>query len=115
MLSSLPMIAGIPAAMTHNIVVAMALISLATWGYSSWSTMGLTFPSDVFAQDIVASVTGLSGLGSGLVSTLFTLFIGFIVDRFSYLPVFIVTGTIPLLATLAVLVLVQNPDEARKT
>ncbi|HEV2500118.1 MAG TPA: MFS transporter [Terriglobia bacterium] len=111
-LSSAPMIAGIPAAMTHSAYSALALISLATWGYASWSTMGLTFPSDLFAQDVVASVTGLSGLGAGLVSTLFTLAIGFIVDKFSYFPAFVAAGTVPLLATLVVLVLIKSDPVA---
>ncbi|HUZ46484.1 MAG TPA: MFS transporter [Terriglobia bacterium] len=109
-LSSLPMIAGIPAALTENAYVALFLISLATWGFASWSTMGLTFPSDLFPQDVVASVTGLSGLGAGLVSTVFTLFIGMIVDKFSYFPAFVVAGTVPLLATVIVLWLIRAPD-----
>jgi MFS transporter, ACS family, hexuronate transporter len=110
-LSSLPIVAGIPAALTHNAYVAMLLISFATWGYASWSTMGLTFPSDLFPQDIVATVTGLSGLGAGLVSTVFTLFIGYIVDKFSYFPAFVVAGTVPLLATVLVLVLIRAPEK----
>ncbi len=110
-LSSLPIIAGIPAALTHNAYVALLLISFATWGYASWSTMGLTFPSDLFPQDVVATVTGLSGLGAGLVSTVFTLFIGYIVDKFSYFPAFVVAGTVPLLATVLVLVLIRAPEK----
>ena len=111
-LSSIPMIAGIPAAMTHSTTVALALISFATWGYASWSTMGLTFPSDLFPQDVVASVTGLSGLGAGLVSTVFTLFIGFIVDKFSYFPAFVAAGTVPLLATVIILIFIRAPESS---
>ena len=110
-LSSLPIIAGIPAALTHNAYSALLLISLATWGYASWSTMGLTFPSDLFPQEVVATVTGLSGLGAGLVSTVFALFIGYIVDKFSYFPAFVVAGTMPLLATVLVLVLIRAPEK----
>jgi ACS family hexuronate transporter-like MFS transporter len=110
-LSSLPIIAGIPAALTHNAFSALLLISLATWGYASWSTMGLTFPSDLFPQEVVATVTGLSGLGAGLVSTVFALFIGYIVDKFSYFPAFVVAGTMPLLATVLVLVLIRAPEK----
>jgi ACS family hexuronate transporter-like MFS transporter len=76
--------------------------------------MGLTFPSDLFPQDIVATVTGLSGLGAGLVSTVFTLFIGYIVDRFSYFPAFVVAGTVPLLANVIVLLLIRAPDNVRE-
>jgi sugar phosphate permease len=88
-------------------------LSVATWGYASWSTMGLTFPSDLFPQDVVATVTGLSGLGAGLVSTVFTLFIGYIVDRLSYYPVFVVAGTLPLLATIVGLALIRTPEKTR--
>ena len=61
-ISSLPILAGIPAATVHNPYWALFLISFAVWGYASWSTMGLTFPSDLFPQDVVATVTGVSGL-----------------------------------------------------
>jgi ACS family hexuronate transporter-like MFS transporter len=106
--SCVPMLAGIPAAMVRNPFWALALICVALLGYAAWSTMGLTLPSDLFPPDVVASVTGLSGLGAGAVSTAFTLLIGALVDRFSYLPAFIVAATMPLLATAAVLLLARG-------
>ena len=111
-LSSLPILAGIPAARVHSPFVALGLISVAVWAYASWSTMGLTFPSDLFPSEKVASVTGLSGLAAGLVSALFTLAVGRIVDSFSYFPAFVAAGTLPLLATAAVLILIRG--EGRK-
>jgi MFS transporter, ACS family, hexuronate transporter len=109
-ISSLPILAGIPAATTHNAYWALFLISFAVWGYASWSTMGLTFPSDLFPQDVVASVTGLSGLGAGLAGTLFTLLVGWLVDKFSYFPAFFLAATVPLLATVSVLLLIHPPQ-----
>ena len=44
--------------------------------------MGLTLPSDLFPQDVVATVTGLSGLAAGLVSAVFTMAVGILVDHF---------------------------------
>jgi MFS transporter, ACS family, aldohexuronate transporter len=108
-LSSIPILAGIPAALSHSAFWALAFISLAVWGYASWSTMGLTFPSDLFPQDVVASVTGLSGLGAGLVSAGFTLAVGWLVDKYSYLPAFVVAALVPLLATACVLLLIRSP------
>ena len=105
--SCLPVIAGIPAARAHNAYVALALIAFAVWGYASWSTMGLTFPSDLFPQDVVASVTGVSGLGAGLAGAAFTLIVGKLVDRFSYYPAFFAAATMPSLATVAVLILLR--------
>jgi ACS family hexuronate transporter-like MFS transporter len=111
-LSSLPILAGIPAAVVHNVYWALALISLATWGYASWSTMGLTFPSDLFPQDVVASVTGLTGLvASGFAGTAFTLTVGWIIDTFhSYFLAFLAAGLVPLLATASVLILIRTPE-----
>ncbi len=110
--SSLPIVAGIPAALTHSAYWALAFISLATWGYASWSTMGLAFPSDLFPQEVVASVTGLSGLvASGVAGTLFTLAVGKLVDTFhSYFYAFLAAGLVPLLATAIVLILIRAPE-----
>lgn len=109
--SSLPILAGIPAALTGNAYLAIALISVATWSYASWSTMGLTFPSDLFPHDVVASVTGLSGLGAGLAGALFTTIVGVIVEKFSYFPAFVAAGVVPMLATVCVLVLIRAPKK----
>jgi ACS family hexuronate transporter-like MFS transporter len=109
--SSAPILAGIPAALTDNAYLAIALISVATWGYASWSTMGLTFPSDLFPHDVVASVTGLSGLGAGLAGALFTMIVGIIVEKFSYFPAFVAAGLVPMLATVCVLALIRAPQE----
>lgn len=110
--SCVPMLAGIPAALVQSPFWALTLICFALFGYASWSTMGLTLPSDLFPADVVGSVTGLSGLGAGAVSTVFTLLIGALVDRFSYVPAFIVAGIMPLLATVSILVLIRTDKEA---
>ncbi len=48
--SCLPILAGIPAASVHSVYFALGLICFALWGYASWSTMGLTLPSDLFPR-----------------------------------------------------------------
>jgi ACS family hexuronate transporter-like MFS transporter len=106
--SCLPILAGIPAARVHSAYSALALISVALWGYASWSTMGLTLPSDLFPQDVVATVTGLSGLAAGLAGAAFTFAVGFLVDRFSYGPAFMVAGLLPLFATGCLFVLISS-------
>ncbi len=106
--SCIPILAGIPAAQVHSPYVALALISVALWGYASWSTMGLTLPGDLFPQDVVATVTGLSGLAAGLAGAAFTFAVGSIVDRFSYGPAFLAAGLLPVLATVCVFVFIRN-------
>jgi ACS family hexuronate transporter-like MFS transporter len=107
--SCLPILAGIPAASVHSVYTALGLICFALWGYASWSTMGLTLPSDLFPQDVVATVTGLSGLAAGMVGFVFTIAVGILVDRFSYGPAFLVAGLMPLFATASVLLLIRTP------
>jgi ACS family hexuronate transporter-like MFS transporter len=109
--SCVPMLAGIPAALVSDPLSALAYICLALLGYASWSTMGLTLPSDLFPSDVVGSVTGLSGLGAGLVSTLFTLAVGLLVDRISYVPAFVIAALAPVLATASVLFLIGRNSE----
>ena len=111
--SCLPILAGIPAASVHSVYAALGLICFALWGYASWSTMGLTLPSDLFPHDVVATVTGLSGLAAGLVGAVFTFAVGILVDRFSYRPAFLVAGLMPLFATASVLLLVRTPVSAK--
>jgi ACS family hexuronate transporter-like MFS transporter len=110
--SCLPILAGIPAARVHSVYAAIALICLALWGYASWSTMGLTLPSDLFPQDVVATVTGLSGLAAGIAGVAFTFVVGITVDRFSYGPAFLAAGLLPLAATACLFFLIRTPDVA---
>lgn len=105
--SAIPILAGIPAAHVHNVYFAMALICVALWGFASWSTMGLTLPSDLFPQDVVATITGLSGFAAGLIGAAFTYVVGILVDRFSYGPAFLVAGLLPVAATIAVFALIR--------
>ena len=112
--SCLPILAGIPAASVHSVYAALGLICFALWGYASWSTMGLTLPSDLFPQDVVATVTGLSGLAAGLVGAVFTIAVGILVDRFSYAPAFLVAGLMPLFATAFLFLLIRPPSNLRQ-
>src|ERR1700749_1361509 len=107
--SCLPILAGIPAARVHSVTLALALICIALWGYASWSTMGLTLPGDLLPHDVVATVTGLSGLAAGAVSVAFTFAVGILVDRFSYTPAFLAAGLMPLFATAFVWLLIRPP------
>jgi len=75
--------------------------------------MGLTFPSDLFPSEVVASVTGLSGLAAGLAGTLFTLLVGTLVDHFSYFPAFVAAAITPVIATLSVVILIRRAREVR--
>lgn len=108
--SAVLMMAGIPAVLAENAMAALALISLATFAYSAWAANILTLPADLFPQQIVASVSGLSGTGAAFGGMIFTLIVGAVVDRFSYVPVFVAAGLMPLVAASFILWGVVTPE-----
>jgi len=107
------MLAGIPAVLIESPTAAIALISLATFAYSCWAPNILTLPADIFPKHIVASASGLSGTGAALGGMLFTLVIGKVVDYFSYVPVFVAAGVMPLIALSFVLRMVTPLESAK--
>ncbi len=97
------LVSGIPAVLAKDAMVSLALISLATFAYSAWASNILTLPADLFPPSIVASVSGLSGTGAALGGMIFTLIVGAVVDRFSYVPVFVAAGLMPLVSVSIIL------------
>ena len=105
LLGALLMMAGIPAALTTNAMEALAFISLVTFGFQIWINNVQTLPSDFYPEETVASVAGIGGVGAGIGAILYILTTGWVVDHFSYTPVLLIAGLLPLLGT-AVLFLV---------
>ena len=102
LVSAVLMMSGIPAVLVSEAGVAIALISLATFAFSTWASNILTLPADLFPNHVVASVSGISGTGAALGGMVFTLIAGAVVDRFSYVPVFVAAGLLPRVAATVV-------------
>ena len=92
------MTSAIPAILTSNVWVSVALISVATFGYTGYNSNALAFPPDVFPKNMVASVWGLASMGSGFGGMLFSWLSGRMIDQYGYTPVFIAYGIMPLIA-----------------
>jgi ACS family hexuronate transporter-like MFS transporter len=91
------MTSAIPAVLAPQAWQAIALVSIAMLGYTGCLANMLSFPADVFPKSTVASVYGLASMGSGFGGMLFTLITGWAVDHYSYTPVFIGFGILPLI------------------
>src|SRR5215207_6129409 len=100
---ALLMTAGIPAALASNVWVAIAFISVATFGYTGYNTNALAFPPDVFPKNMVGSIWGLASMGAGFGGMIFGWLSGWMIDRYGYTPVFIGYGVMPLIALALVL------------
>jgi len=102
--SALMMASAIPAGFTTSVPMAIALISIATFGYTSYSANTLAFPADVFPKNMVGSIWGLASLGSGFGGMLFSWLSGRVIDAYGYGPAFIAYGIMPLIAVSIVLI-----------
>ena len=101
---------------TSSFAAMVALFSVATFSYAAWSTMALTLPADLYSNNAVASVSGMSGAAAGAGTIISTFLIGRVTDRYSFGPVLIGAGLVPAVATLLVLMLVRpakDPGDGR--
>jgi MFS transporter, ACS family, hexuronate transporter len=104
----------VPAIVVSSFPVLITLFAISTFSYAAWSTMGLTFPADLYPSRTVATVSGMSGAAAGIGTILSTLAIGHITDRYSFEPVLIGASILPVAATVLVLVLIR-PAGSRHT
>ncbi len=94
------MMSAIPAVLVQDAWLSIAFVSIAMAGYTGCLANMLAMPGDVFPQSAVASVYGLASMGSGFGGMIFTLITGWVVDHYSYTPVFIGFGFVPLVCAL---------------
>jgi ACS family hexuronate transporter-like MFS transporter len=100
---ALLMTSAIPAILVTNVWASIALISVATFGYTGCNSNALAFPPDVVPRNMVASVWGLASMGSGFGGMLFGWLSGQVIGEYGYTPVFIAYGIMPLIAASLVL------------
>lgn len=93
---ALLMTCAIPAVVATDVYLSIAFVSLAMMGYTGCNAIMLSYPADVFPKNVVASIWGLASMGSGFGGMVFALLTGWVIDRFSYVPVFIGFGIMPL-------------------
>jgi MFS transporter, ACS family, hexuronate transporter len=107
-LGAVGMLASVPAGFTSHAGLCIALVTIVTFSYSAWGTIMLTLPTDLFPSRQTGTVSGLSGTGAGLGGIFSAWLIGVVVDRFSYTPIFVVAGLMPLVALAVVQLLVPQ-------
>jgi len=102
------MTAAIPAVLVNNAWLSIAFVSVAMAGYTGGLANMLALPADMFPPNAVASVFGLASMGAGFGGMVFALLTGWVVDHFSFTPVFIGFGLIPLISATILWTLMKN-------
>ena len=99
------------AAFTASADGAIALMCVLMLAHGFWITNFLGLLSDMFPRGAIGTITGLTGTAGGIGGMLSTLMIGAAVDRFSFAPVFVISGILYPLAFGAILLAMQRKDE----
>lgn len=93
------MLFSIPAVLSASPWIATGCVAIAMAGYTAANVTMLAFTADAFPKESVASVWGLASMGAGFGGMLFTLIAGWLIQNFSYVPVFVGFGLIPLICS----------------
>jgi ACS family hexuronate transporter-like MFS transporter len=91
------------ASTSHNIFIAVALISLAAAAHQGWSANVYTMSSDLFPKNAVSSVMGIGGMFGAVGGIILAASAGIIRVKFGYLPLFVLASTSYLVAWFIVL------------
>lgn len=86
----------------HFAAAAIMLIAVAIFADNFVSANMFGAVTDLYPEEQVGRATGLTGVAGGLSGLLFPLLTGWVVDRGSYAPVFIMVGMMPLIGSIAV-------------
>jgi ACS family hexuronate transporter-like MFS transporter len=76
---------------------ALVVLSVANLGANMVEPNFIGFVADIFPQQTVGQVTGLTGIADNLMSVTLMLTTGIVLDRFSYFPVFMGAAMLPLI------------------
>ena len=102
-------------AVAGSLWLTVGLIGIATAAHQGWSANLFTVASDNFPRAAVGSVVGLGGLGGAVGGALVQLSVGKWLDysHDSYGPIFVICGSIYLLALLIVHLLLRRQSTTR--
>ena len=93
---------------TNSDAAALTAISMVAFGFQGWIVNVLTLPSDCFPRADVGAVAGIGGAAAGTASMVFTLLVGWVVDRYSYQPVFVMVAIMGCMGALGWLLIMRR-------
>lgn len=93
--------------------MALVWICCVLFGHTFLSANMFAVISDMFPGNAVGRVTALTGIAGGVSGMLFPLLTGFLVDRFSYAPVFALAALMPALGCVVLFGLRRRGAELR--
>jgi len=96
-----------------NDYVALGLMGLALFGNQWVAATYIGAVGDIVPQQLAGRVNGIAGFGDSTSTLVAMLLTGVIVDRYSYTPVFLGAGILPLLAMASVFFIMRRIEPAQ--
>lgn len=91
------------AAFASNVWLAVLIIGVATAAHQGFSANLYALPGDVFPRSAVGSVVGIGGMLGGIGGMIFSKYTGQVLEQLgTYTPIFVVAGSVYLIALLVV-------------
>jgi ACS family hexuronate transporter-like MFS transporter len=84
---------GVP--MASSAAVAIGFMCLVMFGHTWLSANMFAAISDIYPENAVGRMTALTGIAGGISGLVFPLLTGFLVDKVSYTPVFLIAAFMP--------------------
>ncbi len=100
------------AARAETTTTLLACICTATFAHQWFASSMLTLPADLFRGTVVATCSGISGVGATIGGIIATLGIGHFVGRIGYGPLFVLAGLGHPLAVALIFLLVRRRETA---
>jgi ACS family hexuronate transporter-like MFS transporter len=101
------------ASQVSNLWVAVVIVGIAASAHQGWSANLFTMTSDMFPRNAVGSVVGIGGMAGAIGGMVIAKIVGYVLEwTGSYLIVFIIAGSMYLIALLIIHLLVPNMDPA---
>jgi ACS family hexuronate transporter-like MFS transporter len=98
----------------ENLGVAVGIIGLAAAAHQGWSANLFTLTSDLMPRRAVASVVGLGGMAGAIGGMLMAKYAGYVLENVgSYTPIFLLIGSMYLIALAIIHLLVPRLESAR--
>ncbi len=107
-IGALLMLGAMPAATAESPYTAIALISLGMFSIQVKSSCFFTLPSDLFPAGRVASVWGAYGAVGSFGAALFSPVAGWLIQEYSYRPLFVLVSLLPILSAALLMLLVPR-------
>ena len=96
-----------------NDIVAILLIGMVVFGNNWLAATYIATVGEIFPPNVVGRVNGIAGAGDSGAGVVTMLLTGIVVDRWSYFPVLIAAGVLPLLALASVLLVVRRIEPVK--